>query len=322
MPTVATVRGPVAIDALGQTLMHEHIFVVDPEVERNYRTPWDEDAAVDDAVARLEQARARGVTTLVDLTVLGLGRDVRRVARVAQRTGVNIIVATGLYTYDRLPHYFDLRIAATEPSGEDPLVGFFVSDIVDGIKGTQVRAGILKCATDMPGVTPGVERALRAVAVAQRRTGVPISTHTHAGSRRGLDQQRIFAEEGVDLSRVVIGHCGDTTDLGYLEELISRGSYVGMDRFGLDVLASFDDRVATVAQLCARGYADRVVLSHDAACYIDWFDPGLRARSMPRWHFTHIHDDVLPALRACGVAEDQIHQMLVANPAAIFSRQG
>ncbi len=322
MPTVATVRGPVAVDALGQTLMHEHIFVVDPEVERNYRTPWDEDAAVDDAVARLEQARARGVTTLVDLTVLGLGRDVGRVARVAQRTGVNIIVATGLYTYDRLPHYFDLRIAATEPSGEDPLVGFFVSDIVDGIKGTQVRAGILKCATDLPGVTPGVERALRAVAVAQRRTGVPISTHTHAGSRRGLDQQRIFAEEGVDLSRVVIGHCGDTTDLAYLEELISRGSYVGMDRFGLDVLASFDDRVATVAQLCARGYADHVVLSHDAACYIDWFDPGLRAQSMPRWHFTHIHDDVLPALRACGVAEDQIHQMLVANPAALFSRQG
>ena len=68
------------------------------------------------------------------------------------------------------------------------------------------------------------------------QTGVPISTHTHAATRRGLEQQRIFTEEGVDLSRVVIGHCGDTTDIGYLEELIGNGSYIGMDRFGLDIV--------------------------------------------------------------------------------------
>src|SRR5947207_7779696 len=114
------------------------------------------------------------------------------------------------------------------------MVEMFVGRIERGITDTAVKAAILTCATDEPGVTPGVERVLRAVAQAHRRTGVPISTHTHAGTRRGLEQQRIFAEEGVDLSRVVIGHCGDTTDLDYLQELIGNGSYIGMDTFVLD----------------------------------------------------------------------------------------
>jgi phosphotriesterase-related protein len=80
-----------------------------------------------------------------------------------------------------------------------------------------------------------------------------MSTHTHASLRRGLDQQRIFCREGVDLSRVVIGHSGDTTDLEYLEELVRNGSFVGMDRFGIDTILSFEDRVNTIAAMCERG---------------------------------------------------------------------
>src|SRR4029077_19124371 len=119
----------------------------------------------------------------------------------------------------------------TELGGAEMMVDMFVKDIEEGIADTGGKAAILKCATDRPGVTPGVERVLRAVAQAHLRTGVPISTHTHAATERGLEQQRICAEEGVDLSRVVIGHSGDTTDLDYLEELIGNGSYIGMDRF-------------------------------------------------------------------------------------------
>ena len=144
------------------------------------------------------------------------------------------------------------------------MTDMFVRDITEGIADTGIKAAILKCATDEPGVTPGVERVLRAVAQAHRQTGVPISTHTHAATRRGLEQQRIFAEEGVDLSRVVIGHSGDTTDLDYLEELIANGSYIGMDRFGLDTFLTTEERVDTVATMCERGHADKMVLSHDA----------------------------------------------------------
>ena len=133
----------------------------------------------------------------------------------------------------------------------------FVRDMTTGIADTGVKAGILKCATDRLGVTTDIDRILRATAKAHRMTGVPISTHTYARGKVGLDQQRIFREEGVDLSRVVIGHSGDTTDLDYLEELIRNGSYIGMDRFGIDTILGFEERVKTVAALCGRGHAGR-----------------------------------------------------------------
>ena len=167
-----------------------------------------------------------------------------------------------------------------------------------------------------------MERVLRAVAKAHRLTGVPISTHTDAASRRGLEQQRIFSEEGVDLSRVVIGHSGDTTDIGYLEEIIANGSYIGMDRFGIEVILPFEERVQTVATMCKLGHADKMVLSHDAACHNDWLDDDALAQLTPRWNYLHITNDVLPALREQGVTEDQIEQMMVRNVRQIFENQG
>jgi phosphotriesterase-related protein len=142
--------------------------------------------------------------------------------------------------------------------------------------------------------------------------------HTH----RGRDQQRVFKEEGVDLERVIIGHSGDSTDLDYLRELMDNGSFIGMDRFGVDVLLPFDDRVNTVVALCAQGYAEKMVLSHDASCFIDWFDPEMMRAVAPNWHFTHISDDVVPALKQRGVTDQQVETMLVGNPRRIFENVG
>jgi phosphotriesterase-related protein len=310
-----TATGAIDTADLGWTLMHEHVFVLSPEIQQNYDIGWDEESRVADAIVRLNELKAAGIDAIVDLTVVGLGRYIPRIARIADQTDLHIVVATGLYTYNDLPHYFDYR--ATEEMAD-----MFVHDITEGIGETGIRAGILKCATDEPGVTPGVERVLRAVAQAHRRTGVPISTHTHAGTRRGLEQQRIFVEEGVDLGRVIIGHSGDSTDIEYLEQLIAAGSYIGMDRFGIDLFLPFEQRVATVATLCERGHADRMVLSHDASCHMDWFDEALVRAAAPNWNFLHITRDVLPALRERGVSEEQITQMLVDNPRHIFSATG
>src|SRR5579871_2382725 len=261
MANVNTVRGPVDSSNLGVTLMHEHIFVLSTEIMLNYPEAWgDEEQRIQDAITRLNELDSRGVQSVVDLTVIGLGRYIPRIRRVADATPVNIVVATGIYTYNDVPFYFHFRGPGTAMAGPELMTDMFIRDIRQGIADTGVKAGILKCATDSPGMTPGVERVLRAVAQAHRETGVPISTHTHARSRRGLEQQRIFREEGVDLSRVVIGHSGDTTDLDYLEELIANGSYLGMDRFGIDTILPFEDRVETVAKLCARGHADKMVL--------------------------------------------------------------
>lgn len=318
MGQVQTVGGPVDAGELGMVLMHEHVFVRSPEVAANWPTGWDRRARVAQAVERLTELAEAGIGTIVDLTVPGLGRDVELVQEVATQVPLHIVVATGYYTYDVLPHYFDMRVAAMRPSGTDILDDFFLHDIEEGIAGTGVRPGILKCAVDEPGLTPAVERVLRAVARVHRRTGLPISTHTHVGTRRGLDQQRVLREEGVDLSRVVIGHSGDSTDLGYLNALTEAGSVIGMDRFGVDVYCPTADRVATVAKLCAAGRADHMVLSHDASCHIDWFDEELLAGAVPNWHFLHISRDVLPALREHGVTEEQVDAMMVQVPRRIL----
>ncbi|HEX3545478.1 MAG TPA: phosphotriesterase-related protein, partial [Mycobacterium sp.] len=284
---------------------------------------WGEEAAREaDAVKRLNKLKANGVDTIVDLTVIGLGRYIPRIARVAAATELNIVVATGVYTFNDVPFCFHYLGPGAPLGGPEIMTEMFVRDIEHGIADTGVRAAILKCATDEPGVTPGVERVLRAVAQAHRHTGVPISTHTHAETRRGLEQQRIFADEGVDLSRVVIGHCGDSTDIDYLEELIANGSYIGMDRFGMDLVLPFEDRVNTVARMCERGHADKMVLSHDAKCYFDALPDALLPTVAPNWHYLHIHNDVLPALRARGVTDEQITTMLVDNPRKILDHQG
>lgn len=323
MAKVETARGSIESSKLGVTLMHEHVFVLSTEIMQNFPAAWgDEETRVADAITRLNELKSRGVDSIVDLTVIGLGRYIPRIKRAAAATDLNIVVATGVYTYNDVPMYFHFQGPGTTLGGAELMTEMFVKDIVEGIAGTGVKAAILKCATDEPGVTPGVERVLRAVAGAHRRTGVPISTHTHAPTRRGLEQQRIFTEEGVDLTRVIIGHSGDTTDIGYLEELIAAGSYIGMDRFGIDVLLPFEDRVNTVAKLCGRGHAGKMVLSHDAACFNDWLPESALPVITPNWHFLHIHNDVIPALKQRGVTDEQIRTMLVDNPRKIFERQG
>ncbi len=322
-PDVETVRGAIPTSGLGVTLMHEHVFVLSPEIMANYPEGWgDEQEREQAAVDKLNALKAIGVDTIVDPTVIGLGRYIPRIQRVAERTDLQIVVATGVYTYNDVPMYFHFTGPGTALNGPEPMVDMFVRDITEGIAGTGVKAAILKCATDEPGLTAGVERVLRAVAQAHRATGVPITTHTHAHTRRGLEQQRVFAEEGVDLTRVIIGHSGDSTDLDYLEELVAAGSYLGMDRFGLDNILAFDDRVDIVARMCERGHADRMVLAHDASCHIDWLPEAALPLVLPNWHYLHIHNDVLPALRRRGVTEEQITTMLVDNPRTIFSRRG
>jgi phosphotriesterase-related protein len=303
--------------------MHEHVFVLTPDVEQNV-DDWDEEVRVADAVSKLTALKAAGIDTIVDPTVIGLGRYIPRIVRVAEQVGINIVVATGVYTYDTVPFYFLYR--GPVPGVVDlpePMIELFVRDITEGIPGTDgVRAGFLKCAIDQAGMTPGVERIMRAVAKAHRQTGAPITVHTHPASKSGLEVHRVLGEEGVDPARVVLGHSGDSTDADHLAALADHGYVLGMDRFGIDVSTPFDDRVGIVATLADRGYADRMVLSQDAACYFDWLDHDLKSTVMPNWHYLHISNDVLPALRRRGVTEEQIDQMLVGNPRRYFENVG
>jgi phosphotriesterase-related protein len=325
MPAVETVAGPVDVAELGLTLMHEHVFVLSTEYVQNYGAGgwWDEEERVADAVAKLGELTARGISTIVDPTVWGLGRYIPRIQRIAQQApGLNIIVATGLYIYNDIPLQLIYRGPGTILDGPEPLLDDFTRDIVEGTGATGVKAALLKCCVEEQGLTPGVERVTRAVAAAHRETGTPITVHTSGPAQTGRPALEQFRKEGADLSKIVVGHAGDSNDLDYLMELADTGAILGMDRFGIDIFNPTADRVRTIAALCARGYADRMVLSHDASCYMDWFgpDPEVLAAAAPHWNFRHISDDVLPALREQGVTDAQLDQMLVENPKRYFSK--
>jgi phosphotriesterase-related protein len=302
-------HGPVQPNDLGRTLMHEHIFIRSPGVFEAWPHLWDRDAEITRAIEALNALAAAGFRTLVDLTTIDLGRDVDMVATVAAAVDVHIVMATGIW---RVPPLY------VEQRSPDRLADLFVRDIEQGMAGTAWRAGVIKLATE-PSVDAANERILTAGARASVRTGVPISTHSYPPTRSGLAQQDIFEREGVDLANVVIGHSGDSDDLDYLRALMDRGSTIGMDRFGLPQFLPDERRIAAVARLCEAGYTDRMVLSHDANCFMDTTPQRYKDERLPDWHFLHLHRTILPALRERGVSEADIETMLVANPRRILS---
>ena len=180
MPTIETATGPIDSADLGRVLMHEHVFIISPEMKDNVPEDWgDDETRLADAARRLNELKASGIDTILDPTALGLGRYIPRIATLASAIDLKIVVATGLYTFNELAPLLGRRVArAPGPNGSDPMVDLFVKDITEGIAGTGIKAGVIKCATDRPGVTPDVERVLRACAKAHRATGAPITTHT------------------------------------------------------------------------------------------------------------------------------------------------
>jgi phosphotriesterase-related protein len=315
MGSVETFRGPVTADRLGLTLIHEHIFVRNPELEVNLPDgEWNPTDMVEVAVAGLTDLYELGVRTLVDLTVPGLGRDVGLVAQVAQRVPVNLIASTGWYTTNALPRYFRFHGPGRASDVTDPLTEMFIRDIRVGIGGEKVRAGMLKVATDEEGLTPDVARVMSAAAIAHEETGVTISTHSHPSSRNGLEQQAFLGKRGVAAERIIIGHSGDSEDVDYLRALMDNGSTIGMDRFGMEHVLPDDRRVRTVLALLELGYADRLVLSHDAAFYSHITPPSWRLTSAPHWRMDTISKRILPMLVDAGVPPGSITQMMVDNP--------
>jgi len=325
MPFVPTTAGQTNTEELGVVFMHEHVFIRTETFQWGWPGfgGWDAEIEVAAAHERLSQLHRSGVDTILDMTVPGLGRDPALVARAVEGTGLKVMFATGYYTYNHLPPLFGLRGPGKILDGDERLLeSLFEADLTVGIGETDFRAAVLKIVTDEPGMTPDVERLANAVASVHLRTGAPICTHAHAPTRRGLDQQRVLKDRGVDLGRVMIGHANETTDLDYLTEVIDNGSYLGWDRCGLPVAVPLDSQIDTLAALCQRGYANRIMLSHDKSSFMDWFTNDEVDPVLPDWRYTYIHDTVLPGLRERGVTDDQIEQMLMRNPREFFGAAG
>ncbi|HYZ81680.1 MAG TPA: hypothetical protein VE571_10445 [Solirubrobacteraceae bacterium] len=315
MPTVETVRGPVDVDALGTTLMHEHIFILGPEMLQNYGhvwgdSFWEEEERVADAIAKLTRAREGGIETIVDPTAPGLGRYIPRIQRVNEAVDINLIVATGIYAFLELPNFLATR-------SDDAITGIFVREIREGIDDTGVKAAFLKCAVELHGIVGDVPRILGCIAAAQVETGVPVMVHTNARAQTGRLALEFLTARGVDPTKIVIAHAGDSNDLDYLRAIADQGAWLGQDRYGIEHFNPSADRLATTTALIAQGYADRIHLGHDSACFYDFMAHNPRfADEKP--DLLRIHAELLPALRENGVRQEQIDQMLVGNPRAFF----
>jgi len=313
MSEVQTVQGAVDEGELGLVLAHEHLRIRDEAVAAQWPGRYDEQLELDAALLAVNDAKDRGVRTIVDATPMFSGRDVRFLARVAEETGVQVVACTGIYSYDYLPPYFQNRDV-------DVMADHFVEDIEIGVQGTDIRAAYLKCAADASGVTENVEKIHRAIARASLQTGAPIMAHSMPAVDTASRQIEIFAEEGVDMAKVQIAHCGDTDDADYIERLIDMGVYAGLDRYGLEMYLPIDKRNATTAELLRRGHAERLMISQDFCATIDWFPPEAAEMfenqgAIRNWSMTLVFDEVVPALREQGAMDDaSFNTVFVENP--------
>ncbi len=258
------------------------------------------------AIADVEKVKEYGVKTIFDPTVLGLGRDAEFLKQVSEQTQVNIIMATGIYTYNEIPIHF-------KNQSVDYLANLFCEDIEEGVQNTNIKAGFLKCSADEYGITPDIEKVTRAVARASIQTGKPIMTHSKPSTFNGLDQVKLFLEEGVAPSKILIGHTGDSTNMEYIYELLKYGVFIGMDRYGLEKFATTEKRNTVLIQLLEAGFENQMFLSQDYCCNTDWYSNEVKKKQSPKWALDYLFTNVIPELKKLDVTESKIETMMYKN---------
>lgn len=321
---VNTVLGPVSTSELGYTLMHEHVMIAD----RAMRAAWPEwinlEEFYDYADRYIARGKRHGVRTIVDVTPFQLGRDASVIRNVAERAQINIIAATGFF--------WAPAIVLCDKSA-DFMTKMLVRDLEQGMEGTDVKAGVIKCGTCGDALTELDERIFTATVQAHQQTGAPILTHS--SSKQGALAQMEFFDRfaGLDHSKIVIGHIGDHDDVDFLESVADAGYLIGEDRLGVDrrhpdQLAS-ETRVENIIALWKRGKLDKIAMAHDASIYIDYWE-GKKDLGCPwdmirefdteklEFQFGFISEFVVPRLLAAGMTQADIDQLLIGTPRKFF----
>ncbi len=306
---IHTVRGPVPAEDIGFTLPHEHTYVYLWRIEErfDYATQTESE---DVLAAELEEFRTRGGSCLVDLTLPGMGRDAARVKALSERTGVHIVLGCGYY---REPYYPPGALVDRRSVGA--IADDLVEEIENGIDGTGIRPGILgEIGTHKPWISAQEERVHRAVARAQRLTGLSITTHSVL-SRVGLDQLQLFLEEGADPSRIIIGHCDGYPDLDYYLELLNLGASIEFDGLGYNApYLRFGEPMilGLLLELLERRLESQILLSQDV-CTME------RLKRFGGNGYSYLQEAIVPKLREAGVTDDLIDTLTVENPRRLLS---
>jgi phosphotriesterase-related protein len=322
---VQTVTGPIGLDQLGRTLMHEHLFIAFPGAEFDPLAVFDRSAFVAEAVRRLKQLRTEhGVRSFVDPCPIELGRDAALMREISEKSEMNVICTTGFYFEEMgLPVYWRARTA-------EEIAELYTREITHGIGTTGVKAGAIKVATGAPEITRLEHKFLEAACIAQKATGVPIITHTQDGVG-GPDQQAAFAKGGVAAHQCLIGHCCGNADPSYHQRVVAGGSYIGFDRIGILRFQPDEVRADNLVRLVRNGYRAQIMMSQDRHC--GWFGKFARQlsaeeaarievlRAEGQWppHYTYMFTDFVPMLKARGLEDREIDAILDDNPRRFFA---
>lgn len=320
MQTINTVTGAIPAEALGRTLMHEHVMVGFPGWHLDNRIPaFQRQDAMSRVVDAFQALHAHGVRSVVDPCPMDLGRDVEFCAEVSQRTGIALICATGVYTEKMgIPFTFNWM-------EEEAVAEVFIKEIEVGIARTGIRAGVIKIATGKDEVTDYERKMLRAAARASLATGIPVLSHTEDCSC-GHDQIDIVCGAGVAPEQLLVGHSDGRDDHDYQRSLAERGVYVGFDRFGIETKISDETRIRNLVQLLDAGHRDRLIVSHDTAtCFLGMVpglgDPAQLKAIYPNHRLTRLFEDIFPQLRALGVSQEDLDRIVIDNPRAFFTKE-
>lgn len=351
---VMTVNGPIDPSKVGACIMHEHLFIdFWRDKEPSYNAPatevahWNEKLTLenlhlarsqkpikdnylltDEAVATKDVMAYRnlGGNTIVDVTNIGLGRDPLALQRVANATGLNIVMGSGWY--QRFYHPKDMDQRTVEDLADE-----IIQDINVGVGNTGVRSGIIgEVGINGNPLTPNEEKSVRASARASSATGAAISFHHGGTGREKFKVASMLGEEGADLTRTIYGHSNSYAgDVPFLLELLDLGVYVQFDTLGR-VMAPVARRPVTlgppeihhpqvaadvlvaeaIPQLIEAGYEDRILLSQDVCMKV-------HLKAYGGTGYTFILEKFLPFLRTQGVTEEQIHKMMVENPRRVLT---
>ena len=284
--------------------------------------PYERSAMAEVCAQAINEAKGYGLNTLVDVTPIDLARDVELQKLVSDKTGINIISATGFIDEATGANaYFKFRSNLYDVTTE--IYEIFMKEITQGIGNTEVKAGVIKVATGPGCISKFEESILRAAARVNKETGTPIITHTESGSM-GLEQAELFISEGCDPERITIGHLDSITETDYHTSVLDRGVFIAFDRMGIDVLTPDDTRKECIMRLLKLGHANRIMLSHD---YILYFlgrtnvvqDLGKAVN--PNWSFSHIFKNIIPYLKNEGVNDEIISTIMVDNPRIFLTGQ-
>lgn len=317
---VNTVTGPISVDDLGVTLMHEHIIIGMPGWQANTVRPGlSRDDIIAVAVEKIQSMQALGIQSMVDPCPNDLGRDVELYAEVSARTGFNIICATGLYTEEEGGHAY-WHFARTLGYAVEAMAELFIHELTEGVGETGIKPGVIKVASGASKITDYEYQVLTAAAMASVETGAPITTHTDEGTM-GEEQQAFLIEKGVPAHKIIIGHSCGTANHDYHMNILGRGSYLGFDRFGMNVVSPDDQRVQALAALLLKQQEKRIVVSHDCVWCVRGDMPSAKEIEQMGVLFdpTHFHRTIIPQLLEHGVTQAQINTMLSDNPRRYFS---